>query len=186
MYSPISSTCTLPSPWNTVQHLDTIQTMYALCCSTAPCNWYIEASTIWPPFGRRVTEWLSLTAFLGSRQWGSCNPYKPCNHNLYIGMIIFPHIDNPQSTDYNKLKHFFDRNVSYFDSIFWFKFHWSQLLRVWLIINKHCFRQCFRAKQTANQYLKQYVGHVLWHHMALKSIQWSVYPEISQNGFNNQ
>ena len=29
------------------------------------------------------------------------SPYKPFNHNLYIGIIIFPHIDNPQSTGYN-------------------------------------------------------------------------------------
>ena len=28
-------------------------------------------------------------------------PYKPFNHNLYIGIIISPHIDNPQSTGYN-------------------------------------------------------------------------------------
>ena len=28
-------------------------------------------------------------------------PYQSCNDNLYIGMIIFPHIDNPQSTGYN-------------------------------------------------------------------------------------
>ena len=35
-----------------------------------------------------------------SEQWG---PYKPCNHNLYIGIIIFPHIDNPQSTGHNLL-----------------------------------------------------------------------------------
>ena len=27
-----------------------------------------------------------------------CNPYKPCNHILYIATIIFPHIDNKQST----------------------------------------------------------------------------------------
>ena len=33
-----------------------------------------------------------------------CNPYKPCNHNLYIAIIIFTHIDNTQSTCYNKLK----------------------------------------------------------------------------------
>ena len=32
---------------------------------------------------------------------GPLSPYKPCNHNLYIGIIIFPHIDNPQSTGYN-------------------------------------------------------------------------------------
>ena len=29
---------------------------------------------------------------------GPYSPYKPFNHNLYIGIIIFPHIDNPQST----------------------------------------------------------------------------------------
>ena len=28
-------------------------------------------------------------------------PYKPFNHNLYIGIIIFLHIDNPQSRGYN-------------------------------------------------------------------------------------
>ena len=33
--------------------------------------------------------------------WGPYSPYKHFNYNLYIGIIIFPHIDNPQSTDYN-------------------------------------------------------------------------------------
>ena len=32
---------------------------------------------------------------------GPYSPYKPFNHNVYIGIIIFPHIDNPQSTGYN-------------------------------------------------------------------------------------
>ena len=32
---------------------------------------------------------------------GTYSPYKLCNHNLYIGIIIFPHIDNPQSTGCN-------------------------------------------------------------------------------------
>ena len=32
---------------------------------------------------------------------GHRGPYKPFNHNLYIGIIIFPHIDNSQSTGYN-------------------------------------------------------------------------------------
>ena len=32
---------------------------------------------------------------------GPYSPYKPFNHNLYIGIIIFPHIDNQQSTGYN-------------------------------------------------------------------------------------
>ena len=35
---------------------------------------------------------------------GPYSPYKPCNHNLYIGIIIFPHIDNPQATGYNQPK----------------------------------------------------------------------------------
>ena len=41
--------------------------------------------------------------FLGDR--GHQRPYsqyKPCNHNLYIGIIIFPHIDNTQSTGHRK------------------------------------------------------------------------------------
>ena len=45
-----------------------------------------------------VSEWLSLTAFSDSRQPG---PYKPCNYNLYIGTIIFPHVDNKQSTGHS-------------------------------------------------------------------------------------
>ena len=32
---------------------------------------------------------------------GHRGPYSPFNNNLYIGIIIFPHIDNPQSTSYN-------------------------------------------------------------------------------------
>ena len=35
---------------------------------------------------------------------GHRGPYKQCNHNLSIGIIIFPHIDNPQSTGYNQPK----------------------------------------------------------------------------------
>ena len=47
----------------------------------------------------REREILSLSAFFEDR--GHRGPYKPFNHNLYIGIIIFPHIDNPQSTGYN-------------------------------------------------------------------------------------
>ena len=44
-----------------------------------------------------MSEWLSLTASI--RQWIS----RSCNYNLvYIGIIIFPHIDDIQSTDYNE------------------------------------------------------------------------------------
>ena len=38
-----------------------------------------------------------------SGQRGPYSPYKPCNHSLYIGIIIFPQIDNPQSTGHNLL-----------------------------------------------------------------------------------
>ena len=42
-----------------------------------------------------------LTALWGQRTLGLCAPYKLCNHNLYIGITIFPHIDNTQSKGYN-------------------------------------------------------------------------------------
>ena len=32
------------------------------------------------------------------------NLYKLCNHNVYIGIIIFPHIDNTHSAGYNWCK----------------------------------------------------------------------------------
>ena len=38
-----------------------------------------------------------------SGQGGPYNPHKPCNYSLYIAIIIFPHIDNPQSTGHNLL-----------------------------------------------------------------------------------
>ena len=47
----------------------------------------------------REIKFIGLFVDRGHR--GPYSPYKPCNHNLYIGIIIFPHIDNPQSTGYN-------------------------------------------------------------------------------------
>ena len=38
-----------------------------------------------------VSEWLNLTACLRQWTWGPYNWYKLCNHNLFIGFIIFPH-----------------------------------------------------------------------------------------------
>ena len=43
-------------------------------------------------------EWLSLTNSLFVRYQG---PYKPCDDNLYIGIIISPSIYNIQCTDHN-------------------------------------------------------------------------------------
>ena len=36
-----------------------------------------------------------------SGQQGPYSPFKPCNHSLYIGIIIVPHIDNTQSSGHN-------------------------------------------------------------------------------------
>ena len=47
----------------------------------------------------REIKFMGLFENRGHR--GPYSPYKPFNHNLYIGIIIFPHIDNPQSTGYN-------------------------------------------------------------------------------------
>ena len=52
------------------------------------------------PFQERERdEFIGLFEDRGHR--GPYRPYKLFNHNLYIGIIIFPHIDNPQSTGCN-------------------------------------------------------------------------------------
>ena len=50
----------------------------------------------------REIKFIGLFGDRGHR--GPYSPYKRCNHNLYIGIIIFPHIDSPQSTGYNHPK----------------------------------------------------------------------------------
>ena len=44
-----------------------------------------------------ASEWvgdsLSLSVFSDRGHRGPYSPYKPCNHNIYIGIIIFPDID---------------------------------------------------------------------------------------------
>ena len=47
----------------------------------------------------REIKFIGLFENRGHR--GPYSPYKPFNHNLYIGIIIFPHIDNPQYTSYD-------------------------------------------------------------------------------------
>ena len=47
----------------------------------------------------REIKFIGLFEDRGHR--GPYSPYEPFNHNLYIGIIILPHIDNPQSTGYN-------------------------------------------------------------------------------------
>ena len=46
-----------------------------------------------------VSDFNGLSVDSGQR--GPYSLYKPCNHCLYIGIIIFPNIDNPQSTGHN-------------------------------------------------------------------------------------
>ena len=50
----------------------------------------------------RVGEWVIKFKGLSvdNEQRG---PYKPCNCSLYIGIIIFPHIDNTQSTGFKEM-----------------------------------------------------------------------------------
>ena len=42
---------------------------------------------------------IKFNGFPGDR--GHQGPYRPCNRSLYIGIIIFPHIDYTQSTGHN-------------------------------------------------------------------------------------
>ena len=46
--------------------------------------------------GEWVIRFNGLSRDRGQR--GPYSPYKSCNHSLYIGIIIFTHIDNTQST----------------------------------------------------------------------------------------
>ena len=46
----------------------------------------------------RVSEWvIKLTVFLNHQ-----GPYKPCNHDLYIDIIIFPRIPVKQNFEDNQ------------------------------------------------------------------------------------
>ena len=53
----------------------------------------------WSSWREREIKFIGLFENRGHR--GPYSPYKPFNHNLYIGIIIFPHIDNPQYTGYD-------------------------------------------------------------------------------------
>ena len=54
---------------------------------------------LWLREREREIKFIGLFENRGHR--GPYSPYKPFNHNLYIGIIIFPHIDNPQYTGYD-------------------------------------------------------------------------------------
>ena len=73
-------------------------------CKETTIQWTAAFDYIWGERERetereREIKFIGLFEDRGHR--GPYGPYKPCNHNLYIGIIIFPHIDNPQSTGYN-------------------------------------------------------------------------------------
>ena len=61
--------------------------------------WYIIIPSNGVSKLEREIKFIGLFEDKGHR--GPCSPYKPFNHNLYIGINIFPHIDSPQSTGYH-------------------------------------------------------------------------------------
>ena len=61
----------------------------------------IKAPRHWLLCGEREREIKFIGLFEDRGHRGPYSPYEPFNHNLYIGIIIFPHIDNPQYTGYN-------------------------------------------------------------------------------------
>ena len=63
-------------------------------------QWFDRFHTLYmPDLSEWVSEFNDLSGDSGQR--GPYSPYEQCNHSLYIGIIIFPHIDNTQSTDNN-------------------------------------------------------------------------------------
>ena len=50
---------------------------------------------------KREREIKFIGLFENRRHRGPYSPYNPFNHNLYIGIIIFHHIDNPQYPGYD-------------------------------------------------------------------------------------
>ena len=76
--------------------MDSLATFQEKCIQ----HMYVEdVYVIFPREREREIKFIGLFEDRGHR--GPYSPYKPFNHNLYIGIIIFPHIDNPQSTGYN-------------------------------------------------------------------------------------
>ena len=53
-------------------------------------------------FDEREREIKFIGLFENRGHRGPYSPYKLFNHNLYIGIIIFPHTDKPQYTGYDQ------------------------------------------------------------------------------------
>ena len=77
--------------------------IFSVCLIGNDCKHYFQSHPILQLYGEMgwVIKFNSLSRDSG--HWGPSSPYKQCNHSLYIGIIIFPHIYNPQSTDHNLL-----------------------------------------------------------------------------------
>ena len=82
---------------------------YSLVIETA-LQGFAKAWSSFPSVGHRETrererererEIKFIGLFENRGHPGPYSPYKPFNHNLNIGIIIFPHIDNPQYTGYD-------------------------------------------------------------------------------------
>ena len=53
---------------------------------------------------KEVSEWvIKFNSLSVSRQRCPCSPYKPCDYRQYIGILIFPHMNNTQITGHNSL-----------------------------------------------------------------------------------
>ena len=63
--------------------------------------WKMQWDTMMSIIREREREIKFIGLFENRGHRGPYSPYKPFNHNLYIGIIIFPHIDNPQYTGYD-------------------------------------------------------------------------------------
>ena len=66
-------------------------------------QWLLDYQRICASLGlnEREREIKFIGLFENRGHQGPYSSYKPFNHNLYIGIIIFPHIDNPQYTGYD-------------------------------------------------------------------------------------
>ena len=72
-----------------------------LCINVAPSSAHqLTMPTMSTEVREREREIKFIGLFENRGHRGPYSPYKPFNHNLYIGIIIFPHIDNPQYTGY--------------------------------------------------------------------------------------
>ena len=97
-----------PHPHIFMQRVENVKQFWTVKQSRYKCRcrgWRLwKQSEIWSSLGNHclyvplmlrqwVSEWvIKFNGLSGdSGQWG---PYKLCNHSFYIGIIIFPHIDN--------------------------------------------------------------------------------------------